>query len=101
MVCETAKANMVMVVGEVTAKTELDYEKVVRGFVTRIGFGISDAVLDACLKEDPMSRGKVQRSLTDSLTWATPSGAIADHDCRGANEWHPDFVVGGWGGCRS
>ena len=43
--CETAsKDNMVVVVGEITTKTELDYVKVVRGVVAQIGFDISDAV---------------------------------------------------------
>merc|ERR1712147_572961 len=37
--CETAtKDNMVMVAGEITTQTKLDYEKVVRGVVAKIGF---------------------------------------------------------------
>merc|ERR1712217_660277 len=37
--CETAtKDNMVMVAGEITAKAKMDYEKVVRGVVEKIGF---------------------------------------------------------------
>merc|ERR1719473_780791 len=37
--CETAtKDNMVMVAGEITTKTQVDYEKVVRGVVAKIGF---------------------------------------------------------------
>merc|ERR1712176_1637003 len=37
--CETAtKDNMVMVAGEITTKAKLDYEKVVRGVVAKIGF---------------------------------------------------------------
>ena len=36
--CETAsRDNMVMVVGGVSTKIKLDYEKVVRGIVTQIG----------------------------------------------------------------
>merc|ERR1712007_81783 len=37
--CETAtKDNMVMVAGEITTKAKMDYEKVVRGVVAKIGF---------------------------------------------------------------
>merc|ERR1711865_117961 len=37
--CESAtKDNMVMVFGEITTKTKLDYDKVVRGVVKQIGF---------------------------------------------------------------
>jgi len=37
--CETAtKDNMVMVAGEITTQTKIDYEKVVRGVVQKIGF---------------------------------------------------------------
>merc|ERR1712172_33619 len=37
--CETAtKDNMVMVAGEITTQTKIDYEKVVRGVVSKIGF---------------------------------------------------------------
>merc|ERR1719213_118481 len=37
--CETAtKDNMVMVAGEITTQTKIDYEKVVRGVVKKIGF---------------------------------------------------------------
>ena len=37
--CETAtKDNMVMVAGEITTKAKIDYEKVVRGVVGKIGF---------------------------------------------------------------
>merc|ERR1711988_492339 len=37
--CETAtKDNMVMVAGEITTKAQIDYEKVVRGVVEKIGF---------------------------------------------------------------
>merc|ERR1712178_668246 len=37
--CETAtKDNMVMVAGEITTQAKLDYEKVVRGVVGKIGF---------------------------------------------------------------
>jgi len=37
--CETAtKDNMVMVAGEITTQTKIDYEKVVRGVVEKIGF---------------------------------------------------------------
>jgi len=37
--CETAtKDNMVMVAGEITTQTKIDYEKVVRGVIAKIGF---------------------------------------------------------------
>jgi len=37
--CETAtKDNMVMIAGEITTQAKIDYEKVVRGVVTKIGF---------------------------------------------------------------
>merc|ERR1712007_387076 len=37
--CETAtKDNMVMVAGEITTQTKIDYDKVVRGVVSKIGF---------------------------------------------------------------
>merc|ERR1712184_153604 len=37
--CETAtKDNMVMVAGEITTQTKLDYEKIVRGAVAQIGY---------------------------------------------------------------
>merc|ERR1719262_124175 len=37
--CETAtKDSMVMVAGEITTQTKIDYEKVVRGVVEKIGF---------------------------------------------------------------
>ena len=45
-----------MVMGKFTTKAELDYEKVVRGIVAQIGLDVSDAVLNACLEEDPMSK---------------------------------------------
>ena len=39
LACETAsKEDMVMVVGEITTKTKLDYEEMVRGVVAPIGF---------------------------------------------------------------
>merc|ERR1712157_483411 len=37
--CETAtKDNMVMVAGDITTSTKIDYDKVVRGVVAKIGF---------------------------------------------------------------
>merc|ERR1712205_211343 len=37
--CETAtKDNMVMIAGEITTQTKIDYEQVVRGVVAKIGF---------------------------------------------------------------
>merc|ERR1712151_444842 len=37
--CETAtKDNMIMVAGEITTQTKIDYDKVVRGVVAKIGF---------------------------------------------------------------
>ena len=40
--CETAtKDNMVMVAGEITTQAKIDYEKVVRGVVAKIGFDSS------------------------------------------------------------
>merc|ERR1712063_115394 len=37
--CETAtKDNMIMVAGEITTQTKIDYEKIVRGVVAKIGF---------------------------------------------------------------
>merc|ERR1712232_590011 len=37
--CETAtKDNMVMIAGEITTATKIDYEKVIRGVVAKIGF---------------------------------------------------------------
>jgi len=43
--CETAtKDNMVMVAGEITTQAKIDYEKVVRGVVAKIGF---DSYVDA------------------------------------------------------
>merc|ERR1712007_209988 len=37
--CETAtKDNMVMVAGEITTQAKIDYDKVVRGVVAKIGF---------------------------------------------------------------
>merc|ERR1712178_580853 len=37
--CETAtKDNMVMVAGEITTQTKIDYDKVIRGVVAKIGF---------------------------------------------------------------
>ena len=40
--CETApKGNLVMVAGEITTQVKIDYEKVVRGVVAKIGFGSS------------------------------------------------------------
>ena len=69
--CETAsKDNVVRVVGEITTKTELDYEKVVPGIVAQIGFDISDAVLDACLKEDPMRKVGGRQHPRTTWSWS-------------------------------
>merc|ERR1712070_1105706 len=46
--CETAtKDNMVMVAGEITTQTKIDYEKVVRGVVEKIGFDSYEDDLDS------------------------------------------------------
>ncbi|CAK0855260.1 unnamed protein product [Prorocentrum cordatum] len=37
-VCSSSPPNMVMVAGEITTQTKIDYEKVVRGVVAKIGF---------------------------------------------------------------
>ena len=48
--CETAsKVNMVMVVGEITTKAKLDYEKVVRVVMAQIGF---DSCVDDLCNDD-------------------------------------------------
>merc|ERR1712054_682264 len=48
--CETAtKDNMVMVAGEITTGAKIDYEKVVRGVVAKIGF---DSYVDALSSVD-------------------------------------------------
>jgi len=65
---ETAsRDNTVMIAGEFTTKTELDYEKVVPGVTAQIGFDRSDAVLDACLKEDLMSKAGCERASKDNM----------------------------------
>ena len=52
---------------EITTKTELDYEKFVPGVTAQIGFDISDAVLDAGLKKDPMSKVGYETASKDNL----------------------------------
>merc|ERR1712036_81013 len=48
--CETAtKDNMVAVMGEITTQTKIDYEKVVRGVVAKIGF---DSFVDSLSSVD-------------------------------------------------
>merc|ERR1712014_21779 len=63
--CETAtKDNMIMVAGEITTQTKIDYEKVVRGVVAKIGFdsyvddlsstvskGLSDKTCEVLVRE--------------------------------------------------
>jgi len=45
--CETAtKTGMVMVLGEITTSTVLDYQKIIRGTIKRIGFDHSDKGFD-------------------------------------------------------
>merc|ERR1712060_370049 len=67
--CETAtKDNMVMVAGEITTQTKIDYEKVVRGVVEKIGFdsyeddlssvdskGLSDKTCDVLVRINKQS----------------------------------------------
>merc|ERR1712039_90543 len=57
--CETAtKDNMVMVAGEITTQAKIDYEKVVRGVVGKIGF---DSYVDDLSSVD--SNGLCKRAL--------------------------------------
>ena len=49
--CETVtKDNMVMVAGEITTQTKIDYDKVVRGVVAKIGF---DSCVDDLSSKSP------------------------------------------------
>merc|ERR1712190_297387 len=73
--CETAtKDNMVMVAGEITTQTKIDYDKVVRGVVAKIGFD----------------------SYVDDLTWVDSKG-LSDKTCEvlvRINKQSPDIAGG-------
>merc|ERR1712241_1460946 len=81
--CETAtKDNMVMVAGEITTQAKIDYEKVIRGVVTKIGFdskGLSDKsceVLVRINKQSPDIAGGVHVGKEDLDVGAGDQGIM-------------------------
>merc|ERR1711981_165166 len=94
--CETAtKDNMVMVLGEITTKAKLDYDKIVRGVVEQIGFdsyvddlssvdskGLSDKsceVLVRINKQSPDIAGGVHVGKDDLDVGAGDQGIMFGH----------------------
>jgi len=91
--CETAtKDNMVMVAGEITTQAKIDYEKVVRGVVAKIGFdsyvddlssvdskGLSDSTCEVLVrinKQSPDIAGGVHVGKEDMDTGAGDQGIM-------------------------
>ena len=96
--CETAsKDNMVMVVGGVTTKIKLDYEKVVRGIVTQIGL---DSYVDDLCGVDSKGLCNRTREVLDCINERSPGIAGGVHD----GEDEIEFGAGDQGimfGCAS
>jgi len=109
--CETAtKDNMVAVMGEITTQAKIDYEKVVRGVVAKIGFdsfvddlssvdskGLSDKTCEVIVrinKQSPDIAGGVHVGKDEMDVGAGDQGIMFGYASDETEEWYQVFRVG-------